>query len=86
MDSRKQRKFHPWDNKLLYETLKKAIQITHTVESKCDEYTSPDMLPLSLMPTDVLYDICSCFEDMYLKLEQHELLVMGHQHQAKTAH
>lgn len=86
MNSRKQRRFTTRDSGTLYETLKKVIQISHTVESKCDEATVPSMLPPSLIPTDILYDMCQCFEDMYLKLQQEELLVMGYAHHAKTAH
>lgn len=86
MNSKKQRRFRTWDNKLLYETLKKVTQISHTIESKCNENTSPDQLPVSLVPTNILYDICVCFDSLYRKLEAEELLQLGHPGQTKTTH
>lgn len=86
MNSTKQRRFTTRDSGMLYEVLKKAIQVAYTVESKCDEVTSPDMLPPSLVPTDVLYELCQGYQDLYLKLQQQELLVMGYAHHSKTAH
>lgn len=86
MNSKKQRKFRTWDNSLLYETLKKVSQITHTVESKCDETTGPGDLPVSLIPTDILYEICICFDLLYRRLESEELIQLGHPTQLKTTH
>ena len=86
MNSTKQRQYTTRDSGVLYETLKKVLQVSHTVESKCDDVTVPSMLPPSLVPTDILYDICQGFESLYLKLQQQELLVMGYAHHSKTAH
>lgn len=86
MNSKKQRRFRVWDNRLLYETLKKVTQITYTVDAKCGDSITPKDLPVSLVPTDILYDICVCFDTLYQKLLTEELIMLGHPSQTKTMH
>ena len=86
MNSKNRRKFRAWDNKLLFEVYQQTSQITATIEGKCNPETSPDMLPPSMVPTDILYNIASCFDAMYLKLLEEDLLTAGYPKMSKTAH
>jgi hypothetical protein len=86
MNSKNKRKFRLWDNKLLFDVYQKASQISGKIEEKCNENTSPDMLPASLVPTDILYDLVACYEAMYNKLLDEELLVAGFPKTSKTNH
>jgi len=86
MNSKKQRKFRVWDNRLLYETLQKVIQVTNTVETKCGDKLSPGDLPQSIVPTDTLYEICLCYQSLYEKLETEELLQSGYPRGKPTTH
>lgn len=73
------KKFRPRDQKTLYTTLQKVIQIKYEIEAQTIEKQShPAEMPQSLLPTDVLYDIASCFEAMYDKLLAKELLEAGY--------
>jgi hypothetical protein len=86
MDSKNKRKFRHWDNKLLFDVYQKAVQISGKIEEKCNDEVSPDMLPESLIPTDMLYDLTSCFEAMYDKLMEEELVTAGFPKSSKTNH
>ena len=72
------RKFRIWDNKLIFSTLQKVIQINAKIEERCEKDVTLDMLPHSQFPTDILYDITSCFEAMYYKLLEEDLIVAGY--------
>lgn len=78
MNSKKQRKFRVWDNSLLYTTMQKVAQIVDAVDQKCTNQLTPDQLPQSIVPTDVLYGVCACYLAMYNKLETEELLQSGY--------
>ena len=86
MNSKKQRKFRVWDNRLIYETLQKTTQIANTVEAKCVEGVTPQDLPQSIVPTDILYDLCMCYQALYDKLETEELLQSGYPKGRPTTH
>ena len=73
------RKFRYWDNKLLFQSLQKIIQIRAKIEEVCiKEQINPVDLPMSMLPTDVLYDIAACYEAMYNKLLDEELIKAGY--------
>lgn len=87
MNSKAKRKFRFWDSKALFQTLERVSQIKHTIEARCvEEKVGPDMLPMSIVPSDVLYDIAACYEAMYDKLLDEELLVAGYSKQTNTYH
>lgn len=86
MNSKSSRKFRFWDNKLLFQTLEKAIQVKDNIEQKCGTTLIPEQLPMSIIPTNVLYDIAICYEAMYDKLLEEELIVAGYTKSTKSYH
>ena len=79
------RKFRSFDQKVIYNTLQKALQIKDKIEEKAYEtQTGPAQMPMSMLQTDVLYDICSCLSAMYDKLEARELIDSGYPKQDNT--
>lgn len=86
MNSKKQRKFRVWDNNLLYEIYQKTLQFSQLIEEQCGAEKDPSQLPDSVVPTYLLYDISVCFNALYLKLEEEELLTAGFPKQSETAH
>lgn len=78
MNSKSKRKFRLWDNKLLFQTYEKSIQIKSNIEDKCDDNTGPENLPQSVIPTNILYELVACYEAMYEKLLEEQLLVCGY--------
>ncbi len=86
MNSKNKRKYRVWDNKLLFQTYEQCIQIKTKIEDKCDESTGPEHLPPSLIPTDSLYELVACYESMYEKLLEEELLVCGYPKSTKSYH
>lgn len=72
-------KFKRWDQKTIFNTLQKVIQIKAKIEEHAEEnQAGPASMPSSVIPTDVLYDITSCFAAMYDKLLDRELLEAGY--------
>jgi hypothetical protein len=78
MNSKSQRKFRVWDNKLLFQTYQQTIQIKDKIEERCGDTLLPSNLPTSAISTDTLYNIVSCYEAVYDKLLEHELLTAGY--------
>lgn len=70
--------FRTWDSITLQETVKHAIQIKAKINQICIEHdATPQQLPHSLVPTDHLYDLAVCFEAMYDKLIEYDLVKTG---------
>lgn len=86
MDSKNKRKFRVWDSKLLFDLYGKCAQVAEKIESKCDENTTPLDLPVSLIPTDFLYEMVCSYNAMYNKLLDENLLVAGYPKSTKTNH
>ena len=86
MDSKNKRKFKIWDNKTLFQVYELVSQIKFKIEERCSETTGPDELPMSVVPTDILYDIAACYEAMYIKLLDEELLVAGYPKSTNQSH
>ncbi len=84
MNSKNKRKFRFWDNKALFEVFQQVTQIKTVIESKCSDKIGPESLPMSVVPTEVLYDIAACYEAMYEKLLEEELLVAGYPKSTNT--
>lgn len=81
------RKFRHWDNKLIFQSLQKALLIKARIEKTCYEnQVNPEQLPMSMMPSDVLYDMVACYEAMYDKLLEEELIVSGFPKSPPTYH
>lgn len=81
------RKFRVRDNTFLFETLQKAIQLTSKVDALCIEKECVvEDLDKSLLPTHILYDIALCYEAMYDKLLEEELVTCGYPKQDKNTH
>ena len=82
-----QRRFKHTDNKLIFNTLQKIVQIKAKIEEQCVERkVSPAELPMSMMPTEELYLLTACFEAMYDKLLNEELIVNGYPKTNLTKH
>ena len=77
MNSKSHRKFRVWDNKLLFQTYQQSIQIKEKIEELCGDKLDPEDLPMSAVPTQVLYTVMACYEAMYDKLLEEDLLQAG---------
>ena len=86
MNSKKQRKFRLWDNKTLFQVYEIVTQIRAKIEERCSEEIGPEGLPMSIVPTDMLYDIAACYEAMYVKLLDEELIVAGYPKSTNKSH
>ena len=78
MNSKNHRKFRVWDNKLLFQTYQQAIQVRSKIEDHCVDGVALESLPISAIPTHHLYNLVSCFEAVYDKLLEEELLTAGY--------
>jgi hypothetical protein len=73
------KKFNQWDQTVIFNSLEKITQIRYAIEESCNKNNvNPKDMPLSVLPTDILYDICSCYEAMHYKLLKYDLLNAGH--------
>lgn len=87
MNSKSKRKFRAKDNVVLLETLQKAMQIASKIEVLCTEHeVAPELLPDSVVPTFIMYDLAVCFEEMYTALLDEELVKAGYTKQTNTQH
>lgn len=70
--------FRVHDSILLQDSIKVALQIKEKIEelSHANKAT-PDQLPDSLIPTNILYDLAACYEAMYTMLLDLELVKTG---------
>lgn len=72
------RKFRIWDSAELAKNLKTAIQIRAKIqEIAIESKTTIANVPQSLIPTSVLYDLTVCYEALYNKLLELDLLESG---------
>ena len=73
------KKFRQWDQKVIFNNLQKALQVVTAIEEQCNENkTNPANLPMSVLPTDNLYDLCACYLAMYNKLLKYDLIDSGY--------
>jgi hypothetical protein len=73
------RKFRYWDNKVLFNSLQKAVQIKSKIEEQCyARQVDPSELPMSMIPTQVLYELAACYWATYDKLLEEELISNGY--------
>ena len=82
-----ERKFKHWDNKLLFSTLQKVLQVKNKIETQCyEKEINPYDLPVSMIPSHILYDMVACYEAMYDKLLEEELVLCGYTKSPPTYH
>jgi hypothetical protein len=86
MNSRNKRKFRIWDSNSIFQGYERAIQIAARIEETCSQNNSPQDLPMSLVPTDVLYDLMICYHAMYNKLLDESLIQNGYPKTTTTKH
>jgi hypothetical protein len=69
--------FRIWDSATLFTVYQDVMQMQSLIEEACtsDKPQSPEDLPESLVPTDMLYDILSCFSAMYEKILETDLAI-----------
>ncbi len=64
-----------WDSTAAALGLKHALQIKENIEELCYENkTIPSELPESLLSTDLLYNLVSCYTIMYSRILDDDLL------------
>ena len=81
------RKFRFFDNNTIFHSLQRAVQIKYKIEENCIKlHVSPEQLEMSMLPSDVLYDLVACYEAMYKKLLDEELLQSGYVKSNTTYH
>lgn len=72
------RKFRIWDSAELASNLKTAIQIRAKIqEIAVESGVSIDKVPQSLVPTSTLYNLTVCYEALYNKLLELDLVETG---------
>ena len=77
MDSKKQRKFKVWENKVLFQTLEKIVALEGVLRKAELSSGNLETLPSSVVPSQLLYDICVGYMNMYGSLEKQDLLDSG---------
>lgn len=71
-------KLRLWENLAVNDAVKHCIQIRENIENLAIErYTHIKDLPASLVPTDLLYNIVSCYEQLYSVAMEQELVKTG---------
>jgi hypothetical protein len=81
-------KLRTWDSKILSDTYVVLQQIQAGIEeitTKVGAHSLAD-LPNSMIPTENLYAITLCYEAMYDKLLEYDLLVTGNKKPSSTIH
>lgn len=86
MNSTNKRKFRLWDNKILFQGYEQTTQILAKLDEQISDDVFPEDLPMSLLPTNILYDLASCYVAMYEKLLTEELLDLGYPKSTNTQH
>jgi hypothetical protein len=86
MNSGNKRKFRIWDSNSILQGYERAIQICAKIEESCGPEQELKNLPMSLVPTDVLYDLMMCYHAMYNKLLEESLVQNGYPKTSTTKH
>lgn len=86
MNSANKRKFRLWDSNSIFQGYERAIQIAAKIEESCKGNINPENLPMSVVPTDILYDIMICYHAMYNKLLDESLIQNGYPKTTTTKH
>jgi hypothetical protein len=85
--TKSQRKFRFWDNKTLFQNLERTLQFKEKIEELAlEQEKNVTELPDSVVPTYVLYELVLCYEAMYDKLIEEELLTHGYPKSTTNQH
>lgn len=72
-------KFRDEDTNIIFTSLQDVIQLKGAIESQCIDRKIPvSELEMSIVPTDILYNISVCYEAMYNKLLKDSLIKSGY--------
>jgi hypothetical protein len=77
MNSTNKRKFRIWDSKAIFQSLERVIQLQTKIEEKLEGNEIED-LPMSMIPTHIIYELAVCYEAMYDKLVDEQLIAEGY--------
>jgi hypothetical protein len=77
MNSTNKRKFRIWDSKAIFQSLERVIQLQTKIEEKLEGNEIED-LPMSMIPTHIIYELAVCYEAMYDKLVDEQLITEGY--------
>lgn len=83
------KKLRKSDTLAVKDILEKLINIRAVILQifeKTDSAQELNDLPHSLVPTDLLYEICICYEGMFDQLTEHKLLNLGHHRADRHIH
>jgi hypothetical protein len=85
--TKSQRKFRFWDNRLLFQNLERVLQFKDQIENVAiTNNLSIEELPQSIVPTPTFYEMLLCYEAMYDKLLEEELITHGYPKSTTTHH
>lgn len=85
--TKSQRKFRFWDNRLLFQNLERVLQFKNQIEEiSVVNQTEVEDLPQSIIPTATFYELLLCYEAMYDKLLEEELVTHGYPKSTTTQH
>jgi hypothetical protein len=85
--TKSQRKFRFWDNRLLFQNLERVLQFKDEIENVAiTNNLSVEELPQSIVPTATFYEMLVCYEAMYDKLLDEELITHGYPKSTTTHH
>lgn len=81
-------KLRTWDSKILSDTYVVLQQIQAGIEEITTKVGAQSLadLPNSMIPTENLYTITLCYEAMFDKLLEYDLLVTGNKKPSSTIH
>lgn len=81
-------KLRVWDSKVLSDVFVLLQQIQTGIEQLVEKTGAQSLadLPNSMLPTEKLYEITLCYELMYSKLLEYDLLATGNTKQLSMLH
>lgn len=82
------KKLRIWDSKALSDVFVNLQQIQNGIEEITAKVGAQSLadLPNSMIPTENLYEITLCYELLYNKLLEHDLLNTGNKKPSSTLH
>ncbi len=82
------KKFRIYDTKVIVDTFSQTAQIEQNIASMLEtgEDVSISNLPISTLPTSMLYAIVVCYNIMFNMLEEAHLIQDGHVKPSATIH
>lgn len=80
------RKFRVWDSNFINSVLEKSQQIKYNIENLAKEAGEVSDLPKSVVPTEFLHNLVSCYEAVFNLLLDHDLVSAGYPKKSSTLH